>query len=211
MRISLAPDRFGQAKQKQLVRISLAPDRFGLIIQRGIKGYCTRKSSVHPITGFLRGFNWRIIVIQSQVTSHCLSQKMASKKRGRKKVALEPQLNKITGYMAPTSSSDATAIVHNILEQLLERCDEPQYIINTIVDDLLHKIGGTDTESTTKHAGDKVSDRTVRSWTAKYPWLIVEKEGNERKMLCSVCKSAQQRLKLTTVWATEGNPNYSTF
>ena len=26
-------------------------------------------------------------------------------------------------------------------------------------------------------------------------------------MLCSVCRSAQQRLKLTTVWATEGTPN----
>ena len=130
---------------------------------------------------------------------------MASRKRGRKKVSLESQLNKITGYLAPTSSSDATAIVHNILEQLLERCDEPQYIVNTIVDDLLQKVGGTETDS--KHAGDKVSDRTVRSWTAKYPWLIVEKEGNERKMLCSVCKSAQQRLKLTTVWATEGTPN----
>ena len=160
--------------------ISLAWDLFGLIIQRGIKGNCTRISSVHPITGFLRRFNWRIIVIQSRVTSHCLSPNMASKKRGRKKVALEAQLNKITRYLAPTSSSDATAIVHNILEQLLERCDEPQYIVHTIVDDLLHKIGGKETESTTtKHAGDKVSDQTVRRWTAKYPWLIVEKEGNE--------------------------------
>ena len=93
---------------------------------------------------------------------------MASKKRGRKKVVLESQLNKITGYLAPTSSSDATAIVHNILEQLLEQCDEPQYIVHTIVDDLLHKIKGTETESTTtKHVGDKVSDQTVRSWTAK--------------------------------------------
>ena len=53
----------------------------------------------------------------------------------------------------------------------------------------------------------KYQIETVRSWTAKYPWLIVEKEGNERKMSCNVCKSAQQRLKLTTVLATEGTPN----
>ena len=50
-------------------------------------------------------------------------------KRGRKKVALESQFNKITGYL-----SDATSIV-------IERCDEPQLIVQTIVNDMLHKIG----------------------------------------------------------------------
>ena len=100
--------------------------------------------------------------MQSRVTSHFYCENGFQEKR-LKKVALESQFDKMTGYLRPTSSSNATSIVHDILDQVIEQCNEPQLIVQTIVNDLLHKIR-TETESTTtKHAGLKVSDRTVRS------------------------------------------------
>ena len=46
-------------------------------------------------------------------------------------------------------------LVHDILTQVIEGCDEPQLIAQTIVNDLVHKIG-MKTEST-KHTGGNVS------------------------------------------------------
>ena len=52
-------------------------------------------------------------------------------------------------------------MVRKILDQVIERCNKPQLIEQTIVNDMLHTIG-TETESTTtKHASDKVSEQTV--------------------------------------------------
>ena len=86
-------------------------------------------------------YHHTIVDIQSFLLRNCLPKKR------KKKVALESQFNKIMGYLRPSSSSDATSIVRNILQ--------------TVENDMLHKIR-TETESTTrKHAGDKVSDQTV--------------------------------------------------
>ena len=132
---------------------SLSPVRFGLIIQRGIQGNRTRISSAHPMTGFVWRFNWGSIIIQSRVTSHCLLRKWLLRKE-EEKLALKSHFYKITGYLRPTSLSDATFMVPNILDQVIEGWDEPQLIVQTIVNDMLHKIG-TETESTTtKHASD---------------------------------------------------------
>ena len=41
------------------------------------------------------------------------------------KTHLESQLNKIAGYLRLTSC-EATSLVHDILDQVIKRCDEPQ-------------------------------------------------------------------------------------
>ena len=91
---------------------------------------------------FCASYDWFCAALQLGYYRHTIAGnqslfivKMASMKRGRK-VALESQFNKITGYL-----SDATSIVHNILDQVIERCDEPQLVVQTIVNDMLHKIG----------------------------------------------------------------------
>lgn len=130
---------------------------------------------------------------------------MASRKPGRKKIATESQTNKITGYFSQKEVIDPTPLVRGIIDDIIGRCDQPFTIASAIVESLIR--GVIETESRSVHAGDKVSEKTVASWLAKYPWLVVGDEGKEMRMSCKVCKSAKQRLKLTNVWATEGTPN----
>ena len=39
-------------------------------------------------------------------------------------------------------------------------------------------------------------DSTISKWKEKFPWLLVTDSGGDRKMICTICKSQEEKLKL---------------
>ena len=128
--------------------------------------------------------------------------KMAAQaKRGRKKANFANQTNKITGYLSHPKFDPS-----EIIEQLVDNCVRPGLfaatpIINNVIDNF-------EIESSSRHTGSNVSEKTLKTWTLKYPWLlVVNKEStNEMTLMCDLCSSLKSQLKLTNVFAASGSP-----
>ena len=54
-------------------------------------------------------------------------------------------------------------------------------------------------------------DSTISKWTEKFPWLLVTNSGDDRKMICTICKSQEEKLKLmphTNMTFIDGTANF---
>ena len=46
------------------------------------------------------------------------------------------------------------------------------------------------------HSGVKVTEKTIKTWKLKYPWLVVDKGGTtDMTLACNVCSSAKTQFK----------------
>ena len=53
-------------------------------------------------------------------------------------------------------------------------------------------------------------DLKISKWKGKFPWLLVTDSGSDRKMICTICKSQDEKLKLmpcTNMTVTDGSAN----
>ena len=123
-------------------------------------------------------------------------------KRGRRKLAVSEQKNKIFGYLTDPKPKDVVKI---LLDDLIsEVCTQSTKIITEIIDDLLTDVCQSDTKKP-KHSGDQLTVETKREWEKKFPWLVIVEDSDlQTKLSCKICRSVKKECKLTSVWAEEG-------
>ena len=94
--------------------------------------------------------------------------KMAAQpKRGRKKANFANQTNEITGYLSHPNFDPS-----EIIEQLIDNCVRPAlFAATSIINDIIDNF---EIESSSRHTGSNVLENTLKTWTLKYPWLLIE-------------------------------------
>ena len=111
--------------------------------------------------------------------------KMAAKpKRGRKKANFANLTNKITGYLSHPKFDPS-----EIIKQLIDNCVRPGlFAATSIINNIINNF---EIESSSRHTGSNVLEKTLKTWTLKYPWLlIVNKEStNKMTLMCDLCSS----------------------
>ena len=102
----------------------------------------------------------------------------------RKKAIFSNQTNKITGYLSHPKFDPS-----EIFEQLIDNCARPGlFAATSIIKDIIDNF---EIESSSRQTGSNVLEKTLKTWTLKYPWLlIVNKEStNEMTLMCHLCSS----------------------
>ena len=128
-------------------------------------------------------------------------------KRGRKKVPVPEQSNKILSYL----NRDAPSLARGILDELITTLDlrnESETVVSEILESVISGVHQTQTKS--KHSGETVTKETIENWKQKFPWVIIRgaKDSDDPlRLQCEYCKSAKQKLAVTNVWAFEGSPS----
>lgn len=121
--------------------------------------------------------------------------------RGRKKALPPRQNNTLLSYLSK-SQTDSQGLCRQIVEDLIScvtvRSEE---IATGILDEILCGV-----VKPKKHAADAVSHKTLTDWGNKYPWLEIDHCNSTMK--CKTCTNVKTSLKLTSVWANEGTPNF---
>ena len=96
----------------------------------------------------------------------------------------EDKTNKITGYL-----SHPKFYPSEIIKQLIDNCVRPGlFAATSIINDIIDNF---EIESSSRHTGSNVLEKTLKTWTLKYPWLlIVNKEStNAMTLMCDFCSS----------------------
>lgn len=83
------------------------------------------------------------------------------------------------------------------------KVNENADIVKCLLDDVIQNAVEKSCRKKKKHAGEKLSEKTLQLWQTKYHWLVLDRSQADLRMKCSVCTER----KLNSAWANDGSTN----